>query len=304
MSESNACARDVIEVVQIDELACLQVRHPKASALIALQGAQVLKYTPTGTHPVIWLSETAAFKQGQSVRGGIPVCWPWFGDLRRNPMAVQSCVPCEHPPSHGWVRNLPWLLEQASSDDNGVSIRLRYPLPAGIPVDWAAQARLTLTLQIGHELILQLETTNLSTQTLTLSQALHSYFAVSHIDQILVHPLQQVRYIDTLRDWQTFSDNDTLRIHQETDRIYLDTPPAFIIEDRGWQRRIEIHCAQSRSAVIWNPWIEKAKRLSHFVEDAYKRMLCIETARVMDDCLNLAPGHTDVMVVRIRDSHL
>jgi glucose-6-phosphate 1-epimerase len=304
MAESMTCSNGVIRVVQRGELACLQVEHPRACALIALQGAQVLEYTPAGAHPVIWLSETAAFTRGQSVRGGIPVCWPWFGDLRRNPVAVQACIPCEQPPAHGWVRNLPWLLEQASSDDNGVNIRLRYPLPAGVPVDWAAQASLSLSLQIGSELVLQLETTNLGAQPLTLSQALHTYFAASHINHIRIEPLQQVRYIDTLRDWQTFSDSDTLRINQETDRIYLDIPSTLTIEDTGWQRRIEIHCAQSRSAVIWNPWIEKAKRLSHFAEDAYQRMLCIETARVMEDCLDLAPGQTDVMTVRIQDSRL
>lgn len=306
MTESTVCSSDFIQVVQIDELACLRVNHPKANALIALQGAQVLEYTPAGAaHPVIWLSETAAFKRGQSVRGGIPVCWPWFGDLRRNPVAVQSCIPCEQPPAHGWVRNLPWLLEQASSDDSGVNLRLRYPLPAGVPTDWAAQVSLSLSLQIGSELVLQLESTNLGTQPLTLSQALHTYFAVSHVDHIHIAPLQQVRYIDTLRDWQTFSDNsDTLRINQETDRIYLDTPSTLTIEDTGWQRRIGIHCAQSRSAVIWNPWIEKAKRLNHFAEDAYQRMLCIETARVMDNCLDLAPGQTDVMTVRIQDCRL
>lgn len=304
MMESTACSSDFIHVIQIDELTCLRVNHPKASALIALQGAQVLEYTPAGAHPVLWLSETAGFKRGQSVRGGIPVCWPWFGDLRRNPAAVQSGIPCEQPPAHGWVRNLPWLLEQASGDEHGVSLRLRYPLPAGVPTAWAAQASLSLSLQIGSELVIQLENSNLGTQPLTLSQALHTYFAVSHIDHIHIDPLQNVRYIDTLRDWQTFSDSDTLRITQETDRIYLDTPPTLTIDDSGWQRRIHLHCSHSRSAVVWNPWIEKAKRLSHFAEDAYKRMLCIETARVMEDCLALAPGQTDTTTVRIWNSRL
>lgn len=304
MSESTTYAEEsnhneVVHLVQIDELACLRVRHPQATALIALQGAQLLEYTPTGSRPVIWLSETAEFKGGQSVRGGIPVCWPWFGDLRRNPVDVQTCIAQQQTPAHGWVRNLPWLLERVSSNDSGVNIRLRYPLPAGIPTAWAAEAALVLTIHIGRELVLQLDTTNHSSHPLTLSQALHSYFAVSDIGQICVQPLQQLRYVDTLREWQIFSDDTPLRINGETDRIYLDTPATLTLDDDGWQRRIHIHCAESRSAVIWNPWIDKSKRLSHFPNDAYQRMICIETARVFDDCVVLAPGQTNRMTTRI-----
>lgn len=295
---------DCIQLIQRGELPCLQIRHPRASALIALQGAQVLEFTPSGGRPLIWLSETASFKRGQSVRGGIPVCWPWFGDLQRNPAAVQSCIGQDKAPAHGWVRNLPWLLESSSTDDSGVSLHLRYPLPLGIPVPWAEGVELHLRLHLGDALEIHLETLNYSQQMLHLSQALHSYFAISHVDQVCVQGLQRVRHIDTMRDWQIVSDQEPLHIQGETDRIYLDVPPEIVLEDQGWQRRIHLQCRQSRSAVVWNPWIEKAKRLSDFAEDAYQRMLCIETARVMDDCLKLAPGERDIMRLRLWQSAL
>lgn len=300
----NMTVADCLALVQRDELVCLQIRHPRASALIALQGAQVLEYTPTGARPVLWLSETATFRRGQSVRGGIPVCWPWFGDLRRNPVAVQRAIGLDAAPAHGWVRNQPWLLETVDANDTGVNILLRYPTPMGLPVPWAADVELTLHVHVGQELVLQLDATLHGDQPVTISQALHSYFAVSHIEQVCVPSLQQVRYIDTLRDWQPCQDEEPLRFRGETDRIYQNIPATLILEDRGWQRSIHIHSSDVRGAVVWNPWIEKARRLSDFAEDAWQRMLCIESARVLENCVVLTPGQTQRMTVRIWQSPL
>lgn len=288
-----------ILLTQIDELPCLRIQHPKASALIALQGAQVLEYTPAGAEPVIWLSETAGFKGGQSVRGGIPVCWPWFGDLKRNPAEVQRSVQGDPALAHGWVRNQPWLLEHTSIDADAARIRLRYPTPLGLGSPWAAQVSLTLDILVGAELNLQLTTVNWSDAPITYSQALHSYFAVSQIDKVQVLDLDQCRYIDTLQQWRECADADPLAIRQETDRIYLDTPATIRLLDLGWQRIIHINSDTSRSAVVWNPWIEKSARLSHFADDAWQRMLCIETARVLDDCVTLPPGEQDTLRLNI-----
>ncbi|HVK99270.1 MAG TPA: D-hexose-6-phosphate mutarotase, partial [Dongiaceae bacterium] len=277
----------LVTLQQIDELPCLRIQHPRANALIALQGAQVLEFTPAGKPPVIWLSPTAAFKRGQSVRGGIPVCWPWFGDLTRNPQAVRDCLAQGDTttPAHGWVRSLPWLLQRVDADGNGVHLRLDYPTPTGLSTSWAHHISLSLDIHIGERLQLTLTTHNHGITPLTLSQALHSYFAVSHIDQVQVKGLEQVRYLDTLQQWQEKRDAESMPIQQETDRIYLETPSLIRIEDSGWKRALCIESQQSRSAVVWNPWIEKAQRLSQFPDDAYQQMLCIETARVMDDCL-------------------
>lgn len=290
-----------VALQQIDELTCLRITHPRASALIALQGAQVLEFTPTGTQPVIWLSETAAFKRGQSVRGGIPVCWPWFGDMARNPQAVRDSIGLLETsvPAHGWARSQPWLLQEIGETEDEVKIRLEYPTPMGLPVAWANQVSLTLDIRIGQRLHLALTTRNHGNHALTLSQALHSYFAVSHIDQVRVLDLENVRYLDTLQQWAQRQDPTPLPINQETDRIYLDTPPLIRIEDAGWQRNICIESRSSHSAVVWNPWIEKSERLSQFKADAYQRMLCIETARVMDDCLVVQAGGSSCMEVSI-----
>lgn len=289
-----------VSLQQIDELLCLRVQHPNASALIALQGAQVLEFTPTGSKPVIWLSETAAFRRGQSVRGGIPVCWPWFGDLARNPQAVRDTLAQTGPalPAHGWVRSQPWLLQQISDTADNVSIRLEFPTNA-LPVSWAGQVSLSLEITIGTRLELRLTTTNHSSRTLTLSLALHTYFVVQHTSQVSVQGLENVDYLDTLDDWSRKRDSAALAITGETDRIYLDTPSRLRIVDHGWQRALCIESRHSRSAVVWNPWIDKSKRLSQFEADAYQRMLCIETARVMADCEVLPAGASDVLDVAV-----
>lgn len=274
---------NTVTLLQLGELPCIQVEHPLASALIALQGAQLLRYTPTGSKPVIWLSDTAAYQKGKSVRGGIPICWPWFGDARKNPVEVQRILPQGELPAHGWVRDKPWLLDSVTSDEAGVLLRFIFPDKNALPLPFPKDIELSLEIHIGAELSLCLTTHNGSDQTIQFSQALHSYFAVSNIDQVQVKNLEGVHYIDTLDEWCKKSDAKALSIDQETDRIYLDTPEEIVIADTGWQRELSVRTRHSKSAVVWNPWTEKSKRLSQFEDDAYVGMLCVESANVLGD---------------------
>lgn len=288
-----------VSLQQIDELLCLKVNHPKAEALIALQGAQLLNYTPTGGQPVIWLSETAEFKKGQSVRGGIPICWPWFGDARKNPTAVQEHLPKGPLPAHGWVRSTPWLLEYADGNNDAVLLRFRYP-STHWPAPFPDGIGLSVEMRIGSELSIDLITQNQSGQTLCFSQALHSYFAVSDISEVKIKGLENITYIDTLDDWTEKSSDTAITVEGETDRIYLNTPERITIEDEGWSRKLGIESQTSRSAVVWNPWIEKGKRLSQFAEAAYRGMICVETASASTHCLTLATLERGVINTHIK----
>jgi len=297
-----------VSLCQLDGLTCLRVDHPRATALIALQGAQVLSYTPAGARPVIWLSESAAFAAGTAVRGGVPVCWPWFGDVRRNPDTVQkslgqatalhSASPAEYP-AHGWARDQLWLLEKLHCDDQDVTLSLRLPRSLPLASAWPMEVDLELVLLIGDQLTLQLTTRNRSNAPIAFSQALHSYFSVSHINDVIVHGLEHCPYLDTLDEWQQKADSKPLLIGQETDRIYEGNLQTLSIEDPTWNRRIHLLSTGSRSAVVWNPWIEKAKRLSQFDDSAYQRMLCIETANVMKDYVQLDSGESHTLTVTI-----
>ena len=280
-----------VERLELDQLTCWRVRTARAELLLAQQGAQILSYQRDGEQPLIWLSPQAAYQRGQGVRGGVPICWPWFGDLRRNPLAVQQQYQGDSPaPFHGLVRDLDWQLLGIDSQDGAVSLTFAFdtrtqPLPG-----WPHAAELRLSIRLDQQLSLALDSHNLGRDSLAISQALHSYFAVSDIRQVRVAGLDGCPYIDTLQDWQRLQQQGELTFAGETDRIYLETPARLDILDPAWQRRIRLHSSGTRSAVLWNPWIDKSQRLSQFASDAWQGMLCIEHANVLDDIRLLAPG--------------
>jgi len=279
-----------IERIELDGLTCWRIRHANAELLVAQQGAQVLSYQHDDQPPLIWLSEQAAYRHGQSVRGGVPVCWPWFGDLQRNPMAVQAMH--RHPeraPAHGLVRGLDWQLRAIDSQDDGVNLEFAFDTAEHRLDEWPHNAELTLSIRLADRLHLALRNRNPGTAPLAISQALHSYFAVSDIHQVRVEGLDGCPYIETLENWQTREQRGALAFTGETDRIYLNTPAQISIVDPAWQRQVRLSSSGSASAVLWNPWIDKAQRLSQFAPDAWQRMLCVEHANVLDDALLLPP---------------
>ncbi|MDH4870892.1 D-hexose-6-phosphate mutarotase [Pseudomonas sp. BN515] len=294
-----------VEQLEVDELVCWRVHTRHGELLMAQQGAQVLSYQPHGEEPVIWLSGQAAYQKGKAVRGGVPVCWPWFGDLRRNPAEIQGMHQggpiC---PAHGLVRERDWTL--LGIDSEGPAVRLDFALDtAAEPLPgWPHAAELKLSILMDEQLRMTLSTRNTGDRPLAISQALHSYFAVSDIQGVEVEGLDDCRYIETLEDWQERKQKGSVAFRGETDRIYLETPRRMAIVDRAWKRRILLEADGSASAVVWNPWIDKSRRLSQFAEDAWKGMLCIETARVMDDFLVLRPGEEQQMVLNISSTPL
>ncbi|MFI8610252.1 D-hexose-6-phosphate mutarotase [Pseudomonas sp. NPDC077649] len=288
-----------VERVELDQLTCWRVRTAHAELLVAQQGAQILSYQPDGQPPLIWLSEQAAYERGQSVRGGVPVCWPWFGDLRCNPPAVQAAYQPGLAPSHGLVRGLDWQLLGIDEDGDAVTLRFVFDSRQHLLPGWPHAARLQLDIRLGEDLALNLETHNQGDEPLVISQALHSYFAVSDVRQVGVEGLDGCRYLDTLDDWREHRQDGALQFVGETDRIYLGTPARLSIVDPGWGRRIHLDSSGSRSAVLWNPWIDKAKRLSQFAAEAWQGMLCIETANVMEDVVRLAADERHALRLRL-----
>lgn len=283
--------RSAVERLELDELTCWRVRHGANELLISQQGAQILSYQQDDQPPLIWLSEQAAYKRGQGVRGGVPVCWPWFGSLQRNPQAVQAMHrQPDTAPAHGLVRSLDWQLQGIDQHDDGVQLEFVYNSTSQPLTDWPHAAELRLSIRLDERLHIQLNSRNLGNAPLAISQALHSYFAVSDIRNVAVEGLHGCRYIETLEDWQQRQQDGLLTFNGETDRIYLDTPAHLSIHDYAWQRRIQLHSSGSNSAVLWNPWIDKAQRLSQFASDAWQGMLCIEHANVMDDIRVLNAG--------------
>ena len=270
---------------------------------IAQQGGQILSYYPDiNQPPVIWLSACAEYQQEHSVRGGIPVCWPWFGDIQHNPAVVQKSTTADAP-FHGLARTLDWQLIDSSVDQQGVQISLQLDASAGLS-NWPHAATLELHICLTEQLTIRLENYNLGSQPLAITQALHSYFAVSDIRQTEVEGLAGCTYYDTLEQWQLRDQVGALNFTGETDRVYLQVPEHLQIIDPGWQRRIDLRSQGSHSAIVWNPWIAKAQTLSGFADDAWQQMLCIESANVLDDHLLLGSGERHCLQLELSCSAL
>lgn len=289
-----------VESITLGELSCWRVRHAGSELLVAQQGAQVLAYQKDGQQPLLWHTDPAQFKRGKPARAGIPVCWPWFSNLARNPEAIQAMRVSDEPaPAHGLVRAMDWQLLGIDSAEDRVTLQLGLPQAHGDLATWPHSADLQLRIALADDLSIDLTTRNLGGAPLSISQALHTYFAVSDVRQVSIEGLTGLRYIDTLEDWQERSQAGALQIIGETDRIYLDPPPRLSVADAGWGRRILIDSSGSRSAVVWNPWIDRAAQLADMADDAWQRMLCVETANVLGDAVTLAPGESHTLGVRI-----
>ena len=288
-----------VESEQHGELNCWRITSDSAELLVAQQGAQVLSYQRLGEPPLLWLSDQALFNRGKSVRAGVPVCWPWFGNLQRNPQPVQQQFQGSEAPAHGLVRGRDWQLLGIDSSGDEVGLSFGLTATQGELPGWPHQVELTLEIRMGEHLRLNLTSRNLGDEKVVLSQALHSYFAVSDVRSVRVEGVKGRSYIETLADWEQRTQQADLDFSGETDRIYLDVPAELSIVDPAWERRIRISSSGSRSAVIWNPWTERAAQLPDMADDGWQRMLCIETANVMDDVVVLKPGATHAMSVAI-----
>lgn len=289
-----------VERREQDELTCWQIRVGDGELLVAEQGAQVLRYGQRGEQPLIWLSEQAAYRAGQPLRGGVPVCWPWFGDLGRNPESVraQHGAP-DTAPFHGLVRSLPWQLREIAQQDGAVTLSFTLAVDHEGLDAWPHQVEPTLRLRLDGRLSVTLESHNRSDHPVMLSQALHTYLAVGDIHQASLPALDGCRYVDSLDHWREHHQEGALRFTGETDRLYLHTPKRIELHDPAWGRRVCLESLGSRSAIVWNPWIDKARRLSQFADDAWQRMLCIETANVLDDVRELAAGECSELGVTL-----
>ncbi|CRM94177.1 Putative glucose-6-phosphate 1-epimerase [Pseudomonas sp. 22 E 5] len=289
-----------VETVKIDELDCWLIHHNGAELKVAQQGAHIFSYQREGEQPLIWPNPKAVFKKGKGIRTGVPVCWPWFGVFDRNPQSVKAMRQSDQPAgAHGFVRTAMWRLVETKIEGQALRVELELPVPAGGFPGWPHQVDLKLSLLLDSHLHIRLTSHNRGADTVTLSQALHTYFAVSDVRNVQVEGLDGTTYIDTADGWSEKMQSGLLHFSAETDRIYLNTPSALHIVDKEWQRRIQLTSQGSKSTVIWNPWTERAKAFDDMADDGWQGMLCIETANVLDDVVALAPGESHTLGVSI-----
>ncbi|WP_026375439.1 D-hexose-6-phosphate mutarotase [Aestuariibacter salexigens] len=252
---------------------------------ISLFGAHVLSYVPqSDQRERLWLSQSAIFDGISAIRGGVPVCWPWFSDNHGNRQ--------EDLPSHGYVRKQQWTLNDCKDDDNGTAVTLVPQSVQGPGFDYAAQ--LKIVVHLGEQLSITLVTRNLGSEPFPLSCALHTYFAVEDIQRSELIGLKG-EYLDKTRGFDTFSTPSPYRFTMETDRIHLDAAEHLTIQHPGGVT--EVDSSGHNSIVVWNPWQDKATAMADMREDGYLTMLCVETAVTGD--VSLAPGQTLALQQRI-----
>ena len=269
-----------------DSFAFSRMNWEDSKAVVFLYGGQVTELR-FGKDSVLWLSPEAVFETGKAIRGGVPVCWPWFGPHPDDP----------EKPGHGFVRNQTWRVAGSSSDENATQLKLELTENQVSRRYFDAAFKLELNVVLNNELKIELTSTNLSHEAISVGGALHSYFAVEDIAKMEINGLEGCAYVDKLDSNKTKSDAGPLRIAEEVDRVYLDESPHVSI--CAGERSIAIKKSGSRSTVVWNPWSEKAKRMSDVPDDAYKSFVCVETANAFEDVRTLEPGQSHTLTQQI-----
>jgi glucose-6-phosphate 1-epimerase len=260
----------------------IEIDNGMARALISLYAGQVLSFLRAGEpEDLLFLSKRAYFQPGKAIKGGIPVCWPWFGPDPEG----------RGRPTHGFVRNRDWqVLGSAREDDGTTSVRLGITPDEEIHALWPHPFALSLEINVGRSLTLSLATFNPDTVPLTITQGLHSYFRVGDVSRVRVRGLGGKSYIDKLDDGAVKTQEGTVTIGGEVDRIYTGVDHELVIDDPVFGRRIRIAAEGSDSAVIWNPGAATAAAMADLGDEEYKGMLCVETTNAGPDAVQIIPG--------------
>lgn len=267
-----------------------ELRGQHASVLVAVQGGHVVRFQPHGAQPLLWVSRLSSYAAGTSIRGGIPVCWPWFAQHPSDPQL----------PFHGFVRARMWQVRAAAAlPDGAVQLRLGIASSQATLAIWPHEFDLELVVTAGRALHAELVARNTGAAPCVIGGALHSYFQVGDVAQISIHGLAGCTYIDKVDAGARKVQAGPVTISGETDRIYLDTAATCAIDDPVLGRRISIAKTGSTTTVVWNPWIAKARAMADCADEEYRDFVCVETANAGADVYELAPGAEHRMSVTI-----
>lgn len=248
----------------------VELENALSKAKIALQGAHLFSYTTQSKPSIIWLSDKSEFKLGKAIRGGIPICWPWFGEHKEDATL----------PKHGFARTSLFGYEIIKDEKALSQIKFVLKHSKESLSLWPYKFELTVLFTLTDTLTVELTTKNCDDKEFTITQALHTYFQVSQVDKVSIMGLDNKLYFDSLLK-KEFTQDNPLRIDKEVDRIYKEISNDIEIVDK--KTSISIKTKGSNATVVWNPWIEKSKSMSDMTADGYQTMLCVETANVLDD---------------------
>ncbi|MYL22574.1 D-hexose-6-phosphate mutarotase [Halomonas alkaliantarctica] len=247
--------------------------QPWGELAINLQGAQVLHFAPVGESDWLWMTPTPQSLPG-AVRGGIPLCWPWFGDER---YADES--PDRSGPFHGLARHASWRLDAVDEHEEGIEAHL------------SPQTRLHSLLNVraviqanAKRLHVEIISENSGEMPVKISAALHTYLAVDDIERCRIEGLAGARYLDKRRDFAEAEQQGTLAIRGPIDRIYHSNAPVLLNDG---ERRLRIAKHDSDSTVVWHPGDDAP---SDTPPERAREFICVEAANTRLDPVWLVPG--------------
>ncbi|MEI6140715.1 MAG: D-hexose-6-phosphate mutarotase [Mariniphaga sp.] len=263
----------------------VDVANKFATSTICLYGAHVTSFKPKNSQDILWVSPESSFEIGKPIRGGIPVCFPWFGPHKSDPKK----------PQHGFGRLMVWdVVDTGTKQDGETFVELQLcssdETKFFTPQDFCA----TINIVIGAKLEISLQVTNRSNENFDYSCALHTYYNVSDIEDITITGLQGAHYHSQLiaEPNDFVQESATIEIHQAETRHYHNTESPCTIDDPNFGRRISVAKAGSKITTVWNPWAVTCAQISDLPNDGYKTFVCIEAVNAFDSVISLLPGQS------------
>jgi glucose-6-phosphate 1-epimerase len=260
----------------------IKVSNEYAEATISVYAGQVLSFKPVGqTEDAMFLSGQAYYQPGKAIKGGAPICWPWFGPDPENKGRA----------SHGFVRDRLWQIRDVVSTQAGATqVTMGLVDTPETRAIWNYSFDIAIVITVAQVLTIKLVTHNTGTEAFAITQALHTYFKIGAINQVQVLGLENKTYLDKVDHGQEKTQSGAITFAGECDRIYLDVPATLTIVDPALNRQIIVTAANSKTAIVWNPWAEIAAKMADLGDRDYENFVCVETANAANEIINIPAG--------------
>ena len=282
-----------VRFYQKDQLLMIELNNRYGSATLTDHGGTLLSYIPAGGDEVIWVSETAVYDGGKPVRGGVPICWPWFGPYDSQALGADPSDAAKK--GHGVARYEFWQLSSVLSVGDATEVVLQLEPNDSIRKAWPLPFELKLIVTLGEKLTMELVGKNCSDRDWVVSEAFHTYFRVGQAEGLAIEGLKKTSYIDKGREGQRFTQEGPLHLELPMERIYLDQQGAVVLDDSANHRRIMMEKVNSASTVVWNPGPEGARGFADMPDDQYAHMVCVEAGNALDNAYPLRAGESHSM---------
>lgn len=270
-------------------LAVVKIAREGMEGEVYLHGGQVTRWKPAGGNDVLFTSAQSQWAEGKAIRGGVPICFPWFGPKPGDATA----------PQHGFARTRTWKLEKVAEEGGNVVVEVSLTSDDATrklwPYDFAMRNRITF----GSTLKMELEVRNTGSSAFSYEEAQHSYFAVGDVQGVVVEGLDDYQYSDKTQGGARVRQRGDVTFRGEVDRPYFDTRENVVIVDGSTGRRVTIAKTNSDATVVWNPWIDKARELKDLGDDEWQKFVCVESCNLGDNAVKLEPGESHVMTTEV-----